>query len=91
MPDASACRKRQIWGRRVVRQIESPGREQYRLPPQQSAGKRAVGRAFGRAGRLAPLFSYIESLTPIGFRSTKSDRAPTTPICCSRVANAAQS
>ena len=44
MPDTRACRKRQIWGRRVLRWIEPSGGEQYGLARGDLRAKQVIRR-----------------------------------------------
>jgi hypothetical protein len=70
MPDAGACRKRQIWGRRVLRWIEPSGGEQYGLARRDL---RASGSSGAQTGAARPL--YIESLRPKRLPRIESHRA----------------
>jgi len=70
MPDAGACRKRQIWGHRILRWIEPSDGEQYGLGRRDLRASRSSGAQTGAAGS-----PYIESLRPKRLSRIESHRA----------------
>jgi hypothetical protein len=70
MPDAGACRKRQIWGRRILRWIEPSGGEQYGPVRRDLRASRPSGAQTGAARS-----PYIESLRPKQLPRIESHRA----------------
>jgi hypothetical protein len=70
MPDAGACRKRQIWGHRILRWIEPSGGEQYGPVRRDLRASRPSGAQTGAARS-----PYIESLRPKQLPRIESHRA----------------